>query len=252
MDAIVALRFQQRLDLLFLEVLRHRYRERDDQARVPRGLGAGGELLVYRGRRIAPHRSTAAAAKELTRAREKKLQVVVQLGHRPDRRAGRAHGVGLVDGDRRRDPLDRIDLGFVHAVEELPRVRAEGLDVAPLPLGVERVENERGFPRPRHPGDDDELARGDLEREVLEVVLAGAADDDRGAVATVLHAAIVKGVSSGAPSLPCSAGAAGSESSLQKLLHCRSRSRFEGYIPVARRRLGVSAAPMQVGQHRSP
>src|SRR5258708_27226536 len=29
-DAVVALRFQQRLDLLFLEVLRHRYRERDD------------------------------------------------------------------------------------------------------------------------------------------------------------------------------------------------------------------------------
>ncbi len=158
-DAIVALRFQQRLDLLFLEVLRHRYRERDDQARVPRGLGAGDELPVYRGRRIAPHGSTAAAAKELTRAREKKLQVVVQLGHRADRRAGRAHGVGLVDGDRRRDPLDRIDLRLVHPVEELPRVRAESLDVAPLPLGVERVENERGFPRSRDAGDDDELPR---------------------------------------------------------------------------------------------
>src|SRR6266516_1918489 len=106
-------------------------------------------LLVYRGRCIAPHGPAAAAAKELARAREKQLQVVVQLGHRADRRAGRAHGVGLVDGDRRGDPLDRIDLGLVHAIQELARVRAEGLDVAPLPFGVERVENERGFPRSR-------------------------------------------------------------------------------------------------------
>src|SRR5207245_11389134 len=125
------------------------------------------------------------------RAREKKLEVVVQLGHRAYSRAGRTHGVGLVDGDRGGDPLDRVDLGLVHAVEELPRVGAESLDVAPLPFGGERVENERGFPRPRDAGHDDELVRRYLEREILEVVLAGAADDDRGVGAALQHAAIL-------------------------------------------------------------
>src|SRR5260221_2177652 len=191
-DAVVALRLEQRLDFLFLEVLRHRHGKGDDQARIARGFGTCSELLVYGGRRIAPHGPTAAAAKELSRTREKQLQVVVQLGHRADRRAGRTHWIGLIDGDRRGNPLDRIDLGLVHAVEELARVRAEGLDVAPLPLGVERVENERGFSRPRHAGDDDELARGDLEREVLEVVLAAAAGDELGAGRTGLPAAIFK------------------------------------------------------------
>ena len=41
-----------------------------------------------------------------------------------------------------------------------------------------------------------------------------------------------------------SAGAADLESTLQKLLHCRSGSRFASYIPIAVRRMGVSAAPM--------
>jgi len=41
-----------------------------------------------------------------------------------------------------------------------------------------------------------------------------------------------------------SAGAADLESTLQKLLHCRSGSRFASYIPIAVRRMRVSAAPM--------
>src|SRR5260370_5930533 len=34
------------------------------------------------------------------------------------------------------------------------------------------------------------------------------------------------------------------ESTLQKLLHCRSGGRFASYIPITLRRTGVSAAPM--------
>src|SRR5260221_2029792 len=100
--------------------------------------------------------------------------------------------MGWVEGDSGGIPLDRVDWGLGHAVEERARVGAEGLEVALLPLGVERVENERGFSRPRHAGDDDELARGDLEREVLEVVLAAAAGDELGAGRTGLPAAIFK------------------------------------------------------------
>src|SRR5882672_5969058 len=191
MDAVVPLSLEQRLDFLLLEVLRHRHGKRDDDARVAGSLGTFGDLLVYRSGRVAPHRFAAAAAEELRRASEEQFQVIVQLGHRPDGRARGAHRVGLVDGYRRRDPLDRVDLRLVHAVEELACIGAEGLDVAPLPLGVERVEDQGRLSRPRNAADDDKLARRDLEREVLEIVLAGAADDDRGIGAALQHAAIL-------------------------------------------------------------
>ena len=140
--------------------------------------GAPTQLAFDRVGRVPAYRLAAAAAVQLCRAREHQLEVVVQLGHRADRGARGAHRVGLVDGDGRRDALDRVDLRLVHAVEELARVGAEGLDVAPLPLGVQRVEDERGLARARHTGDDDQLARGQRERQVLEVVLARAANDD--------------------------------------------------------------------------
>jgi hypothetical protein len=41
-----------------------------------------------------------------------------------------------------------------------------------------------------------------------------------------------------------SVGVVDLESTLQKLLHCRSGSRFASYIPIAVRRMGVSAAAM--------
>ena len=107
------------------------------------------------------HGLAAAAAEKPPGAREKELQVVVQLGHRADRRARGAHRVGLVDGDGRRDALDRVDLRLVHAVEELSRVGAEGLDVAALALGIERVEDERRLPRARNAGHHDQFAGRD-------------------------------------------------------------------------------------------
>src|SRR5438067_1383551 len=112
-------------------------------------------------RRVAHHRFAAAAAVELGRAREQELQVVVELRHRADRRARGAHGIRLVDGDCRRNAFDCVDLRLVHAVEELPRVRAEGLDVAALAFGIQRVEDERGLPGAGNARDDDELAGRD-------------------------------------------------------------------------------------------
>ena len=74
-------------------------------------------------------------------------QVVGDLGDRADRRARVARGRLLVDRDRRRETLDRVDVGLVHLPEELARVRRQRLDVAPLPLCVERVECQRRLAR---------------------------------------------------------------------------------------------------------
>jgi hypothetical protein len=44
-----------------------------------------------------------------------------------------------------------LDVGLLHHLEELPRVGREALDVAPLALGVDRVERELDLPLPDSP-----------------------------------------------------------------------------------------------------
>ena len=110
------------------------------------------------------------------------LQVVEELGQGADGRAARSHRVRPVDGDGRRDALDGVHGGAVHPVEELAGVGGERLDVAPLALGVERVEGEGRLARARHPGDDGQAAQGEVHVHAAQVVLAGASDADGGDV----------------------------------------------------------------------
>ena len=127
-------------------------------------------------------------------AGEEEFEVIVDLGEGADGRAGGADVVFLLDGDGGRDAFDGIDVRFVHAVEELPDVGREGLDVAALALGVEGVEGERGFAGAGGAGDDGEFAERDLQIEVLEVVLAAAVEADGGGIFRVgWHAGILGG-----------------------------------------------------------
>src|SRR5215471_5171367 len=98
--------------------------------------------------------------------------------------------VPTVERDRRRNTADRLHLWLVHAIEELSRVRREGLDVAPLTLGIERVEHERRLPRSRDSGDDDQLIEREVEIEILEIVLARATHAD-GVAGGVSHSVTV-------------------------------------------------------------
>ena len=105
-------------------------------------------------------------------------QVVVDLGDGADGGARVAAGALLIDGDGRRETLDDVDVGLVHLAEELAGVRRERLDVATLALGVDGVEREAALARTGQAGEHDEPVAGDLDVDVLQVVLAGAADDD--------------------------------------------------------------------------
>ena len=91
-------------------------------------------------------------------------------------------GLRLVDfwsietaGDR---PLDEVDVGLVHLPEELPGVGRQRLDVPALALGEDRVEGEAGLARAGEPREHDQCVAGQVEVDVLEVVLSGAADDE--------------------------------------------------------------------------
>ena len=148
------------------------------RASAPRTRRLARKLGVDRLGVVAAHLAAAVAAMEHGRARVQELHVIVELGHRADRRARRAHGVRLIDGDRGRDAFDAVDLRLVHAVEELPRVGRERLDVAPLAFGVHGVERERRLARAADARDDDQLAERQVEIEGAEIVLPRAADAD--------------------------------------------------------------------------
>jgi len=164
--------------LLGRRVGRQLDRKGQHEPRVPRGGRSPGQVREDRLRRVMAHRQRRLLVEQLGRPREQQLQVVVQLGHRADRAAAGAHRVGLVDGDGRRHAVDTVDRRAVHAVEELPCIGAEGLDVAALPLGIQRVEDQAGLARSAGAGDDRQLAGADVQVQVLQVVLAGAADAD--------------------------------------------------------------------------
>ena len=120
----------------------------------------------------------AVGAVRMADPREQQAQVVVDLGDRADRRARVARGALLVDRDGRRQPVDRVDVGLLHLAEELPGVRAQALDVAALALGVDRVEGKARLATPGQAGDDDEPVAREGDRDVLEVVFAGTANED--------------------------------------------------------------------------
>ena len=171
---------EQLRDFRFLEVLRHRDRETDVDARLAGRGGALRGIGVDAFGRVPTHGLAAIPAVQGGRAREQQLQVIVELGHRADRGARGAHRVGLIDGDGRRNAVDAIHRRLVHAIQELARVGREGLDVATLALGVQRVEHQRGLARARDTRDHHQLVQRNVEREVLQVVLPRAVHTDAG------------------------------------------------------------------------
>ena len=110
---------------------------------------------------------------------EPDFEPVAEFGHRADRRARRADRVALLDRDGGADVLRGVERRGGQQFEELPDVRAERLDVAALPFGVQRIEDQGGFARAAEARHHDQLADRDVDVEALQVVLADAAEADR-------------------------------------------------------------------------
>ena len=144
----------------------------------PRSLGQREDLLDDLVEALPRDRAAADRAVRPADARVEQAQVVVDLGHRADRRARVARGRLLVDRDRRREPVDRVDVGLLHHLQELARVGGERLDVAALALGVDRVEGERRLAGARQAGDADERVARQPDGDVFQIVLPGAVDDE--------------------------------------------------------------------------
>src|SRR5262249_40853276 len=115
---------------------------------------ARDDLLAGLGR----DRPVAPRAVPLADPREQDTEVIVDLGHRPDRAPGIAPPRLLLDRDRRAQALDLVDLGLGHLAQKLAGVARETLDVPSLTFGVKRVEGERALARARDAGEADEGA----------------------------------------------------------------------------------------------
>ena len=105
--------------------------------------------------------------------------MVVQLGHGPDGGARGPHRAVLVNGNSRQNAVNTLDLGLVHAVEKLPRIGREALDIAPLAFSVQDIESQTRLARPTDPGHHRQLAQGNLHIDVFEIVLARASYPNR-------------------------------------------------------------------------
>ena len=148
------------------------------QQMQPRSLGHLHDRIDHLADRKAFDRQARRRRVGDSHPRPQEPHIVVDLGHRADRRTRVARRGLLVDGDGRRQPLDGIDVGLLHELEELPRIRRQAFDIAPLAFGVDGVERQRRLARPRQPGDDDQPVPRQVDVDALEVMLAGAADGD--------------------------------------------------------------------------
>src|SRR5262249_22762188 len=111
-------------------------------------------------------------------ARPQEPHVVVDLGDGTDGRARVARGGLLLDRDGRGEAVDLVDVRLLHHLQELARIGGERLDIAALALGIDGVERERRFARAREAGEHHQPVARDLDVDVLEIMLARAADRD--------------------------------------------------------------------------
>src|SRR5581483_12297758 len=116
-------------------------------------------------------------------------------------------------GDRRRQPVDRVDIGLLHHLQELPRVRRQRLDVPALALRVDRVEGKARLPGPGEAGDADQPLPRKPDGDVLEVVLPGAVYDElvgsHGSAIVAGRTYVLKGVPPGRSATACDSSVLG-------------------------------------------
>ena len=112
-------------------------------------------------------------------ARPQQAHVVVDLGDGSDGGARVLRRRLLLDRDRGRQAVDLVDIRLLHHLQELARIGRQRFDVAALAFGIDGVEGERGFAGAGQAGEHGEPVARNLEIDVLEIVLARAADGYR-------------------------------------------------------------------------
>ena len=81
----------------------------------------------------------------------------------------------MLDGDRGRQARERIDIRLRQLFDELAGIGRDTFQEATLAFSEKDIERQGRFTRARDAGHHCERAVRDLERDVLQIVFAGAA-----------------------------------------------------------------------------
>ena len=126
----------------------------------PRAAGPGQQRFQNLLRRLLADQRAALAAGRFAQPSIEQPHVIVNLGDRGHRAAGIMAAGPLIDGDRRLQALDQVDVRPFELMEELPGVGRKAFDILPLSFGIEGVEGQRALARPAGAGDDDQAIAG--------------------------------------------------------------------------------------------
>ena len=74
--------------------------------------------------------------------------------------------------------MELIDFRFLQLLRKLAGVGGHRVEETPLAFGEKDIKREGGFSGAREAGNDDELIAWDVDGDVFEVVVAGAAQGD--------------------------------------------------------------------------
>ena len=75
-------------------------------------------------------------------------------------------------------PFHEIDIRFLQLFDELPRVGRHAVEKAALPFREKNIERDRRFSGTAQTGDDHHLVPRNIERDILQIVLARTVDAD--------------------------------------------------------------------------
>jgi hypothetical protein len=105
-------------------------------------------------------------------SREQEAEVVVYLGGSSDG-GTRTPGWGfLLNGYRRRDSFNAVEVGPVYSLEDLARIGRKRFDIASLALGIYSIERKAGLARTAHPADYGKPVVSYVEIDILQVMNA--------------------------------------------------------------------------------
>jgi hypothetical protein len=155
----------------------------DDERRQDHQLGVLGQFqhrVDHLRHRLRRQFDAVLRATRRAGAGEQQTQVIVDLGDRTHGGTRIVRGRLLLDGDGRTEAFDQVDIRLFHQLQELPGIGRERFDIAPLALGVERIEGQGRLARAGQTGDHRQLVVRQIEADILQIVGAGAANADHG------------------------------------------------------------------------
>ena len=144
----------------------------------PAALGQGQHTVNDLGHAVTGERPVAAETIGSADPGVQQTHIIGKLGDRTDCRAGRAGQNARLDRHGRGQTADGVNLGFGALVKKLTGIGRQRFNIAAASFGVQHVKGQGRFTRAGHAGDDHQPVAGNVNTDVLEIVLAGTPDAD--------------------------------------------------------------------------